>query len=84
MIKAAITGSDRLPHRRTVPDARWELEHSQLYSEELAVDLASRSEAALFRWFLASLLFGARISEPTAKNTFRSFVRRGLVSPQKF
>ena len=36
-----------------------------------------------FRWFLASLLFGARISETTAKNTYRSFIRHGLTNPQK-
>jgi hypothetical protein len=32
---------------------------------------------------LASLLFGARISEITAKNTYRSFVRHGLTGPRK-
>ena len=36
-----------------------------------------------FRWFLASLLFGARISEMTAKKTFRSFMRHGLTTPTK-
>ncbi len=59
------------------------LESSPLYSEELGIDLARRSDAVCFRWFLASLLFGARISETTAKNTYRSFVRHGLTSPQK-
>ncbi len=62
---------------------RRSLDKSPLYSEELGIDLASRSDAAYFRWFLASLLFGARISETTAKNTYRSFVRHGLTSPQK-
>jgi len=42
---------------------------------------ARRSDAAYFRWFLASLLFGARISETTAKNTYRSFIRHGLTNP---
>lgn len=60
-----------------------ELERSPLYSEELGIDLAKRSDAAYFRWFLASLLFGARISETTAKNTYRSFIRRGLTSPRR-
>jgi hypothetical protein len=58
------------------------LERSPLYSEELGIDLAKRTDAAYFRWFLASLLFGARISETTAKNTYRSFVRHGLISPR--
>ena len=59
------------------------LERSLLYSEELGIDLAKRSDAEYFRWFLASLLFGARISETTAKNTYRSFIRHGLTNPQK-
>jgi hypothetical protein len=59
------------------------LEHSQLYSEELGIDLASPGDSAYFRWFLASVLFGARISEIIAKNTYRSFIRHGLTSPQK-
>jgi hypothetical protein len=59
------------------------LERSLLYSEELGIDLAKRSDAAYFRWFLASLLFGARISETTAKNTYRSFIRHGLTDPRR-
>jgi hypothetical protein len=37
----------------------------------------------IFRWFLASLSFVARISDTTAKNTYRSFVTQGLISPKK-
>jgi endonuclease III len=59
------------------------LERSSLYSEELGIDLAQRSDSVYFRWFLASLLFGARISETTAKNTYRSFMRHGLTNPQR-
>jgi hypothetical protein len=59
------------------------LERSVLYSEELGINLAKRSEGACFRWFLASLLFGARISETTAKNTYWAFVRYGLTSPTR-
>ncbi len=63
--------------------ARRPLEQSQLYSEELGIDLAQGGDPAYFRWFLASLLFGARISETTAKNTFRAFMRHGLTTPAK-
>jgi len=62
---------------------RHSLERSPLYSEELGIDLAKRSDAAYFRWYLASVLFGARISEKTAKNTYRSFIRHDLTSPRK-
>lgn len=59
------------------------LEQSLLYSEELGIDLATGSDDACFRWFLASLLFGARISETIAKNTYRSFARHGLTRPKR-
>lgn len=66
------------------PDpAQAALERSLLYSEELGIDLGERSEAAYFRWFLASLLFGGRISQTVAKNTYRAFIRHGLTSPRK-
>lgn len=63
-----------------LPDAQ-ELEHSTLYSEELGIDLGRRRETEYFRWFLASVLFGGRISETIAKNTYRAFLRHGLTTP---
>jgi endonuclease III len=71
------------PHTPSAEATRRTLERSLLYSEELGIDLAKRSDGTYFRWFLASLLFGARISETTAKNTYRSFIRHGLTSPGK-
>ena len=53
-----------------------------LYSEELGLDLAGGDERDLFLWFLASLLFGQRISETIARRTFQAFLRHGLTSPQ--
>ncbi len=60
-----------------------QLKKTLLYSEELGIDLASKSDQEIFKWFLASLLFGARISETIAKNTYRAFERHGLLSPQQ-
>jgi endonuclease III len=59
------------------------LEKAPLYSEELGLDLASGRERDLFLWFLASLLFGQRISETIARHTFESFLRHRLDSPEK-
>jgi len=70
------------PLGRPTGTARSGLEQSLLYSEELGIDLASGREPEYFRWFLASLLFGARIAETTAKNTYRSFLRHGLDTPE--
>ncbi|TIO84048.1 MAG: hypothetical protein E5X74_17380 [Mesorhizobium sp.] len=62
---------------------RHQLEKSQLYSEELGIDLSLRRDREYFRWFLASILFGGRISEAIARNTYRAFVRHGLTTPRK-
>jgi 3-methyladenine DNA glycosylase/8-oxoguanine DNA glycosylase len=60
-----------------------ELKSPKLYSEELGIDLWRGEDRELFKWFLASLLFGARISETIAKNTYRAFERHHLLQPKK-
>lgn len=59
-----------------------ELARSPLYSEELGIELRARSEREVFKWFLASLLFGGRISETIARNTYRAFARHRLLTPR--
>lgn len=59
------------------------LERTQLYSEELGIDLSRGSDRELFKWFLASVLFGGRISETIAKHTYEALRRHGLVTPRK-
>jgi len=60
-----------------------ELQHSKLYSEELGIELARNDDAEYFKWFLASTLFGGRISETIAKHTYQSFKRHDLLTPRK-
>ena len=76
-------GHPRRAGARSREAARRALERGLLYSEELGIDLSERSDPTYFRWFLASLLFGARISETIAKNTYRSFIKHGLTSPKR-
>ncbi len=59
-----------------------ELKRSQLYSEELDIELKRCDNAGYFEWFLASLLFGGRISEGIAKKTYRAFERHDLLTPE--
>jgi len=59
------------------------LKKSRLYSEELGVKLNKREDNEIFKWFLASVLFGARISETIAKNTYKIFEKYGLLTPRK-
>lgn len=59
------------------------LKQSQLFSEELGIDLESGKDADYFRWLLASMLYGARINGTIARNTYRAFLRHGLTRPTK-
>ncbi len=53
------------------------------YSAELGIDISAGDAREVFKWFLAAVLFGARISDRLAARTYRSFAQEGLVSPQK-
>ncbi|MBI5253374.1 MAG: hypothetical protein HY930_03130, partial [Euryarchaeota archaeon] len=53
------------------------------YSEEGGIDIKSCSSKEIAKWFLASILFAARISESIAKNTYREFERRGITTAAK-
>jgi len=54
-----------------------------LYSKELDINLKNKKKEEIFKWFLASILFGARISETIAKNTYKAFEKYNLLTPQK-
>ena len=57
--------------------------YGRLFSEELGIDLGSKKESETFKWFLASILFGARINETIAKNTYKALIRHNLTTPRK-
>ncbi len=57
------------------------LETFPLYSEDLGIDITEPS--GRFRWFLAALLFGARINEQIAARTYTTFARYGVDSREK-
>ena len=59
------------------------LQRSRLYSEELGIKLNKKEDYEIFKWFLASVLFGARISETIAKNTYKIFEKYELLTPRK-
>jgi len=59
------------------------LKRSRLYSEELGIKLDEKKDDEIFKWFLASILFGARISETIAKNTYKTFEKYGLLTQRK-
>jgi hypothetical protein len=50
-------------------------------AESLGIHLASRKETELFKWFLASLLYGKPIQQEIAEQAFLTMVKAGLLSP---
>ncbi len=59
------------------------LKITPLYSEELGIALRKGTEGELFKWFLASLLFGGHISEIIAAHTYHAFAAHKLLRPQR-
>jgi len=55
----------------------------QKYSEILGINLSSRNEGGIFKWFLASVLFGAPITETAVIKTYKCFENRKVLAPQK-
>lgn len=61
----------------------WSLQRSPLYSEQLGIQLTKCTNQEYFKWFLASVLFGGRISETIARHTYQIFQGYGLLTPRK-
>jgi hypothetical protein len=55
----------------------------QKYSEILGIDLSKEKEGEIFKWFLASLLFGAPIQESSAIKTYRCFEKYNVLTPKR-
>jgi len=56
--------------------------YPQAFPEELDIDLSKRCEGEVFKWFLASLLFGARISMKLAARTYKQFEASNIITPE--
>jgi len=76
----------RRPKRRRAGEASAgvtmeELEKSLTYAEELGIDLGRGGDGEAFEWFLAAVLFGARISESIARRTYHAFEKYDCLTP---
>jgi len=52
-------------------------------AKKLGIDLSSRKEQDLFKWFLACLLFGKPIQQEIAERAYVELVSAGLDSPDR-
>ena len=55
----------------------------QKYSEILGIDISEGKEDEVFKWFLASLLFGAPMTESSVVKTYRFFQKHGVLTPKQ-
>jgi len=55
----------------------------QPFSEMLDIDLKSRRNGEIVKWFLASILYGKPIRESSATATYREFEEKRVVSASK-
>lgn len=53
------------------------------FSTELSINVSSGDSSEIFKWFLAAILFGARISGRIATKTYREFAKDRLLSADK-
>ena len=51
------------------------------YSSALGINLACTGSDEVFKWFLASVLFGARIGESIAMNTYKELEKAKMLCP---
>jgi endonuclease III len=52
------------------------------FSTELGITLEDKDRDEIFKWFVASILFGARISEKIAARTYHKFIENDLRTPK--
>lgn len=57
--------------------------HGGRYACALGIDLASADAGERFKWFLAAVLYGTRISGSLATRTWREFAARGALTPDR-
>jgi endonuclease III len=57
--------------------------NGDLFSARLGIALSGLDSGEVFRWFLASMLYGARINQSVAGRTYLAFLEHGLSTPER-
>jgi endonuclease III len=55
----------------------------QKYSDILGINLKTKNDGEIFKWFLASVLFGAPITETSVIRTYKCFESHEVLTPEK-
>ena len=54
------------------------------HPSDLGIDLSAGSPQQLYRWLLASVLFGRPVQQEVAADTYQVLIDHGLTSPARF
>ena len=57
--------------------------HGGSYATALGIELVAADSGERFKWFLAAILYGTRITEQLATRTWHEFAARGVLAPQR-
>jgi len=57
--------------------------YGEPYSKRLGIDLRTGRPGEVFKWFLASILYGKPIRESSATKTYKCFEKRRILSPER-
>jgi len=57
--------------------------HGGRFASALGIDPGAPDAGERFKWFLAAVLYGTRISESLATRTWRVFAARGVLTPDR-
>lgn len=57
--------------------------YGEKYSKTLGIDLSEAEDREVFKWFLASMLFGAPITESSVIKTYLAFREHDVLTPRK-
>ncbi|HVP26431.1 MAG TPA: hypothetical protein VMT26_02030 [Candidatus Bathyarchaeia archaeon] len=58
-------------------------DYGEKYSRVLGIDLSEAKDEEVFEWFLASMLFGAPITESSVLKTYKCFQKHNVLTPQR-
>lgn len=58
-------------------------DYGKRYPEILGIDLSKRKDEEIFKWFLASILFGAPIAETSVIKTFKCLQKHHVLTPKR-
>jgi len=53
------------------------------YAAGLGIDLGALDSAEIYKWFIAAVLYGARIPETVASRSWHEFANNGVLTPQR-